>query len=210
MRRLLPLIFLSGCQIQDPSGVPLLCDAANPCPPGRDCVGGMCADNADISVPSVTDLSDVDANQSDLGGTDLAEPPGCQSGGTRLAPKEWACPGVFGITKKASSLCAVGFAPCLKLSAAALAVCNSRSGFFASQLFGSRRDTDPVGTSRCDQAELVKTILGCGVGGTTSSMSCSGMNRLADCSAAVTTWTCGANLDASGNNNAANGVLCCG
>lgn len=203
---ILPLLLLAGCTVADPATVPLVCDTANPCPAGRSCADGQCSETPDLSI--VLDLG-IDAS-SDGPVPDLAEPNGCKSGtGTRLAPGEWRCQGTFGGAIKASSLCSSGYSLCTKLTAGALTACNGLPGFFASTQMGSRRDTDPVGTSRCDGAEIVKTIFGCGSGGTAASMPCSGLPRLIDCSASVLTWTCGSSLDTTSQNVSTNGVLCC-
>ena len=74
-------------------------------------------------------------------------------------------------------------------------------------MIGSRRDIDAPGASLCTQAELLRTVYGCGAGlvaGTT----CAGLTRLVDCDRNVGTWSCGNSLDASSQNKATNGVLC--
>lgn len=211
MRRnflLLPCLFLVHCTIADPATVPLVCDSNNPCPDGRTCgPDGTCGDlQPDLAV-GTTDLGSSDGGL-DLT-TDLAESSGCKSGGTRLAPGEWRCPGVFGGAVRASSLCATGYRLCAKLTSAALTACNALPGFFAATQMGSRRDIDPVGTSRCDGLEIVKTIFGCGSGGTVASMACMGLPRVIDCSASVMVWQCGTTLDTTTQTANTNGVLCC-
>ena len=207
MRRksFLPLILLAGCSIADPATVPLSCDTANPCPSARTCIDGQCSDQPDLSI---VDLGIDASTDGMLPVPDLAEPNGCKGSGSRLAPGEWRCQGTFGGAVKASSLCASGYSPCSKLTPTALTACNALPGFFASTQMGSRRDTDPIGTSRCDLAEIVKTVFGCGAG-TLASMQCSGLTRVIDCSASVLTWTCGTSLDTTSQNVSTNGVLCC-
>ena len=205
---LLLLILVAGCTIPDPATIPLSCDPANPCPSGRSCIDGQCSqDQPDLSI--VVDLG-IDASiDGMLPAPDLAEPSGCKGSGSRLEAGEWRCPGTFGGAVKASSLCASGYSVCAKLTPAALSACNAQAGFFASTQMGSRRDTDPIGTSKCDNSEIVKTVFGCGGGGTLASMQCSGLTRVIDCSASVLTWTCGSTLDTTSQNVGTNGVLCC-
>lgn len=200
-------LLASACSIADPSTVPLQCDENNPCPTGRVCEDtGMCSQPADLSMAPPADMSTPDGASGDM-----SEANGCKTNGTRLAAGEWRCPGAFNSTNKASSLCAAGFTLCAKLSPAALAACNALTGFAASSLIGSRKDTDAVGTARCDQAEIVRVVFGCGSGGgsVNASMTCGAMTRIVDCSAQGAIWNCGNTLDTTSQASSANGVLCC-
>lgn len=195
------LLSFLHCTIADPAGVALLCDANNPCPEGRQCTDGQCADPA-VQDASISDLTVT---------TDLAEVAGCRaSNGTRLGTGQWLCPGSFGgASPKASTLCASGFTLCATLDAQALAACNAAAGFFASSVIGSRKDTAPVGTGQCDQKELIAVVYGCGVGaGLTASMACSGFPKLIDCYMNAG-WNCATTLDGTSSVNPKNGVLCC-
>ena len=59
------------------------------------------------------------------------------------------------------------------------------------------------------QAELLRTVYGCGAGGLVAATTCSSLTRLVDCDRNVGTWACASSLDASSQNLATNGVLCC-
>ena len=194
------LLSFLHCTIADPAGVALLCDANNPCPEGRQCTDGQCADPA-AQDASISDLTVT---------TDLSEVSGCRaSNGTRLGTGQWLCPGSFGgASPKASTLCANGFTLCATLDAQALAACNAAAGFFASSVIGSRKDTAPVGTGQCDQKELIAVVYGCGIGnGLVASMACSGFPKLIDCTSFG--WSCGTTLDGTSSLSPKNGVLCC-
>ena len=212
MRQALLFAYLTftSCSIPDPSQVPLRCDQDNPCPAGRTClVSGECSDPSDMSVALADGATTADMTTV-ANPPDMSEPKGCKDGGgTRLAPGQWRCPGVFGGTNpKASALCSTGFVVCQALDPAALAACNGMPGFFASTVIGSRRDTTPYGTGQCDQRELHRVVYGCG-NGLTASMSCSGFDKLIDCNQQLATWTCDATIDGTAQKNALNGVLCC-
>lgn len=204
-------LLCSACIISDPTTVPLICTPQDPCPSGRTCTGGVCSDPvADVDL-AAADLSAMDLATTDAATvSDLAEPNGCKAGGTRLAAGVYKCPGVFSPgAAKASLLCASTHSLCSKLDPAVAATCNAQPGFFASSIIGSRRDIDPVGTGICNQTEIFRVVYGCGAGGLAASAVCSGLARLVDCQASLATWTCSANLDASSQSTATNGVLCC-
>lgn len=211
---ILPILLIASCSIPDPTTVPLTCTDTDPCPPGRFCTSGVCSQPPSSDGP----LADMSANTDDLppaydlsNSADLAEVIGCKSavGAVRLADKVYKCPGVFSATNKASGLCAAGYSVCGTLPAAAATLCNTQPGFFASSLIGSRRDIDPPGASVCSQAELLRTVYGCGAGGLVAATTCSSFTRLIDCDRNVGTWACASTLDASSQNLATNGVLCC-
>lgn len=196
----LSLLSFLSCTIADPAGVALLCDANNPCPEGRQCTDGQCADPSALDA-SVNDL---------VVAADLTESPGCRAGnGTRLGMGQWLCPGSFGgASPKASTLCAPGFTICATLDANALATCNATPGFFASTFIGSRKDPAPAGTGQCDQKEVKPVVYGCGSSGYAASTTCSGLTRVIDCATSVL-WICGTTIDSTTSPSPTSGVLCC-
>lgn len=209
---IIPLLVLASCSIPDPTTLPLVCSDTDPCPPGRFCTQGVCSQPAADGPLDMTMKTDDLPPSADLSSSaDLAEVVGCKGavGAVRLAEKVYKCPGVFSPVNKASGLCAAGYSVCGTLPPAAATLCNTQPGFFASSLIGSRRDIDPPGASVCSQAELLRTVYGCGAGGLVAATTCSSLTRLIDCDRNVGTWACASSLDASSQNLATNGVLCC-
>lgn len=212
---ILPFLLVASCSIPDPSTLPLICTVTDPCPPGRSCTNGVCSQPPAPDGPLVADMTmntdDLPPSADLSSSADLAEVVGCKGavGAVRLAEKVYKCPGVFSPVNKASGLCAAGYSVCGTLPPAAATLCNTQPGFFASSLIGSRRDIDPPGASVCSQAELLRTVYGCGAGGLVAATTCSSLTRLIDCDRNVGTWACASSLDASSQNLATNGVLCC-
>ena len=196
------------CACFDPGPAPLRCSDAQPgCPDGLVCLGGMCKDSASSS----------DMQAMDMLIADFSSIPGCADGKGAPVGKNgcWTCPGLFGASKKASTLCHSAFGiPAnsdLITDSDCLAVAG---GFFLSSAYGatSFMYNDP-NMALCTNMPLtlIPAFFGCGTGGgvVSPSVACRGFRPNVQCNAntGLTCPTYDVNLVT--NTKPSNGVLCC-
>lgn len=204
MRRTLSLTFLaySSCFNPDLSKVTIVCPSglSSDCPAGQVCQQGTCSVAADLSA-SLADLAGDLAGGKD-GPAALA---GCKQGGARaVGAKARACPGAFP-TGGAAGQCSDGAVPCATYASVDAAACGALAGFFVADVpayfFGSQSN-ETCGTSVANQM-----LYGCGTAGRAGVQRCMGFLRAIDLGAGFASSN--GTLAQLGNQDPANGVLCC-
>lgn len=203
------LVFLLGCF--DPGIAPLRCSEAKPaCPDGLQCFGGVC------QAPDSADAS-IDASYTDIGLADMSQS-GCASGkGLPIGNLGcWGCPGVFDPIKKASSLCASGFAIPNNTAKLSDADCVKVSGgFFMSSVWGATaKGFSDLSFSQCGIFTMGEQgFFGCGSamgsGTINPTSACNGFRQHLQCTAGNGIYCGKSDIDQITNSFATNGVICC-
>ena len=206
MRKAALAVLLCACF--DPGPAPLLCSEAQPgCPDGLVCLGGMCKDSA----------SNADMQTQDMTIADLSSIPGCADGkGAQIGKNGcWTCPGLFGASKKASTLCNSSFGIPANSNLITDSECVAVvAGFFYSAAFGSTgyNYADP-NIAQCTNMPTSGTVafFGCGTGGgvVAPTVACKGFRPNLQCLPASGLTCQDFDIDKATNTKPTNGVLCC-
>lgn len=207
------LVAVVGCF--NPGPAPLRCSEAQPgCPDGLTCVSGTCQEGTgSADAAGGADLAVVD-----LMLPDMTEVSGCTSGaGFKIgAGGCWGCAGTFDATKKASDLCANGFAPPSTSAKITEADCAKvTGGFFFSALWGATSfnfsNLDFALCGSCTSGSC--GFFGCGSaegsGVVNPTAACSGFRPFIQCRTFNGVICPKEFLDGISNSKPTNGVICC-
>jgi hypothetical protein len=207
------LVAVVGCF--DPGPAPLRCSEAQPgCPDGLTCVSGTCQEG----TGSADAAGGVDLAVVDLSLPDMTEVSGCTSGvGFKIgAGGCWGCAGSFDTNKKASSLCANGFAPPSNSDRISNNDCLSvTGGFFFSALYGATSSLfSDLNFSQCGYFTMgTGGFFGCGTaegsGVVNPVAACSGFRPFIQCRTFNGVICLKEFLDGISNSKPTNGVICC-